>query len=307
MAPPDECKKVAVHGMKHETGHGMGRGACARLERFDGSGDVDCFLAHFEVVSQANAWTPETQLLQLPTVLDGGAFSFFRKLPVGQRDTVAKLKESLRAEYAACTLDTDYAFQLAGRRRNPGESIQDFGQAIMELSLKTYPTFSETQIDAVCRTHFINGVGEVIRMHLLMGTEKDESYRSLVKRARHLEQVLVHAPATTSVRRVREGDSSDGSDSLAQLQATVTQLASTVSDLTKKVSMMSVGDGRRSRAPSGPCPACGQTGHWRRECPGVRGDGAGAGQAWPAGMARSEIVCFKCKQRGHFARGCANF
>ena len=222
-------------------GPSMSKTTCAKLQRYDGSGDVDSFLAHFEVVAKANEWTKEVQLLQLPTALDGSAFNFFCKLSVAQRNTIDKLTECLKTEYSLCFLDTDYAAQLAVRRREPGESIQDFGEAILDLSQKTYKQFSETQIDAVCRTHFINGAGDLIRVHLLVVSQEDASYRDLVKRARHLEQVLApgarHMPA---VRQLMAGES-DASGGLVRLQETVTQLATTVNDLNKKVSEMAIG------------------------------------------------------------------
>ena len=143
-----------------------------KLQRYDGTGDVDAFLAHFEVVATANGWTKDVQLLQLPTALDGSAFNCYRKLPVDQRDTIVKLKDCLQTEFRQCFLDTDYAAQLAVRKREQGESLQDFGEAILDLSQKTYKKFNETQIDAVCRTHFINGVGDMIRVHLLVGSQE---------------------------------------------------------------------------------------------------------------------------------------
>ena len=56
------------------TGHSMSNTACAKLQRYTSSDDVDSFLAYFDVIAKANEWTKEIQLLQLPAALDGSAF-----------------------------------------------------------------------------------------------------------------------------------------------------------------------------------------------------------------------------------------
>ena len=46
-------------------------GGFAKLEKFDGQGNIERFLDHFDVVSRANGWAGAAQVLQLPTALKG--------------------------------------------------------------------------------------------------------------------------------------------------------------------------------------------------------------------------------------------
>ena len=272
--------------------------ACpVKLDRFDGSGDIDRFLAHFDVVAKANAWSPSVQLLQLPACLTGSAFDFFRRLPSPECATIDKLKETLRKEYDAQALETDYALLFAARKRQPGESMVDYSEALRSMGRKAYPTFSEQQLEILCRSHFINGVDEAVRVQLLVGGKDDETYRQLVRRARQLEQVM--APA--ALRRVQSFRGDDDTDMCMEMKRDVEKLTSAINALEKRVSELSV-RGRDSRRPPGPCPECGQNGHWRRECPKKGGD-----SGTHTREANRTVYCFKCRQPGHYARGCAHF
>ena len=257
------------------------------MEKFNGIDDVHRFLDHFDVVARANGWTLSVQGLQLPTALTGAAFDFYRTLPVEERDTVSKLKLALEKEYGTCALESDYAQMFASRRRQAGESLLDFGEALKSLGRKAYPSFSSAQLEKLCQTHFINGgLAEALRVQLLVGAGEHESYRELIARARRLEQVL----APSLVRAVASGNHPQVPCSeKTQLQ----KLTEAVSVLEQKVD--SLHNQRIAAKPQSPCSICGEKGHWSRQCP-KKNSGK-----------KEQIVCFKCQQPGHFARGCANF
>ena len=264
----------------------------AKLEKFDGLGNVERFLDHFDVIAKANGWSEAAQILQMPTGLTGAAFDFYRRLLPEERDTVTKLKTALANEFGAGALESDYALMFAGRRRQLRESLPDFGEALKDLARKAYPSFTTDQLEKLCKTNFINGgLDELLRVQLLVGTGADkESYRDLISRARRLEHVL----APSRVRRIPDEQDSE-------LKREVQKLTSVVAALEQKVAALAEPPGRKNQLPQTPCPVCGENGHWSRNCPKKT-------RLPETAVKRTDkIVCFKCKEPGHMARGCANF
>lgn len=271
---PDEKPVVVV---EPASGH-------AKLEKFDGLSDVDRFLDHFEVVARANNWNQDKQALQLPTALTGAAFDLYRRLAKDERDTVTKLRDALQKEFGTSALESDYALLFASRRRHPGETLADFGEALKTLGRKAYPKFADDQLELLCKTGFINGgLDENLRVQLLVGSgTTTESFRDLITRARRLEQVLSRG----RVAQISEQEH--------VLTGEVQRLAAMVSALGEKVEALSTAARTKPQSPGTPCPVCGQEGHWAKHCPKKK-------------KTTEAIVCFKCKQPGHMARGCANF
>ena len=279
---PDSKQDIELKSSSQAVGH-------AKLDKFDGVGDVERFLDHFDVVAQANHWNVEVQVLQLPTALTGVAFDFYRRLPVDERNTVAKLKAALAKEFGAGALESDYALLFVSRRRQVGESLSDFGEALKSLGRKAYPTFSDQQLDKLCQTHFVNGgLTEALRVQLLLGSTEKETFRELISRARRLEQVL----APSLVRAVGVGQDRAQAEADCVGQSQLQKLTEAVSALERKVEALQ----REPNKPQSPCPICGETGHWSRNCPKKKRN-----------EKSDKIICFKCKQPGHMARGCANF
>ena len=58
-------------------------------------GDLAQWLERFETCAAANNWNPDQQLARLPTFLDGRAYTLFRRLRPGQRDSFAHHRENL--------------------------------------------------------------------------------------------------------------------------------------------------------------------------------------------------------------------
>lgn len=252
-------------------------GGFAKLEKFDGQGSVERFLDHFDVVARANGWSEVVQALQLPTALSGAAFDFFRRLPSEEKQTISQIKSSLITEFSSTALESDYALLFVSRRRQPGEPVPDFGEALKCLAHKAYPSFKDEQIDSLCKTHFVNGLSEALRVQLLLGASPEESFRDLVSRARRLEQVF----APPAVRRMpAEQD---------DLRGDVAKLTEVVSALEQKVAALSVTKGT----------------NWRPRPP--RPPQQQAKNAGDESSQKKPIICYRCKQPGHMARGCANF
>ena len=160
--------KLSLYVAHHQEGAKVMACAPVKPDRFDGSGDVERFLAHFDVVSKANEWPEHVQFLQLPACLTGSAFDFYRQLPAGECTDIHTLKKALKAEYHTPALPTDYAIMLSKRTRMPGEIVMQYGEALKSLGRKEYANFTEDQLETVCRSTFLNNVDEAMRVQLLL-------------------------------------------------------------------------------------------------------------------------------------------
>ena len=272
-------------------------GGFAKVDKFDGQGSVERFLDHFDVVAEANGWTPEVQTLQLPTALCGHAVDFFRRLSADEKASVVALKAALRKEYSTIALESDYALFFVSRRRQPEEPLPEFGEALKTSARKAYPSFNDDQIESLCKTHFINGgLSDTLRAQLLLGGSPTESFRDLIARARRLEQVFApHA----AVRRVPMEDDA--------LRSEVQRLTSVVSSLEQKVEALSLAPRAQRRWQERRRPDRGsQVATATSAEGGAQGLDRGHLKSAEAGAPRRPI-CFRCKQPGHLARGCANF
>ena len=281
---PDDTKPEVLGAM----------GGFAKLDKFDGQGNVERFLDHFDVVARANGWTPAVQALQLPTALCGPAFDFFRRLPEKEKATARALQDSLREEYSVTALESDYALLFVSRKRHAEESLPDFGDALKTLARKAYPSFTDGQLESLCKTHFINGgMSDTLRAQLLLGGGPVESYRDLIARARRLEQVF----APTAVRRVPVEQ--DG------LRGELQRLTSMVSALEQKVDALSVHKNQYGAKRGQYGEKRGQYGakRWPDRAPQTET----SVKSVETGAQKNPVICFRCRQPGHMARGCANF
>ena len=231
------------------------RAPTMKPEKFDGTGDVDRFLDHFKVVGKANGWTDDEMALQLPACLTGAAFDFYRRLSDTNKSPLKELEASLRKEYEEAKVSTHYAQALSSQVKQSEETITAFSDRVQEAAKKAYPSFKATDLEEVCKSHFINGLPAGLRTQLLVepALEK-QTFRDLVRRARQLEQVLPSSGATAAVRKLDPEAATD-----SKLEKQVSDLTCTVNALSQQ--MEELLKMKMNKNAPGLCPGCRKGNH----------------------------------------------
>lgn len=107
------------------------RKPCLRPPTFDGSSQLDAFLAQFGVVAAANRWSERECGVQLATCLRGTTINILAGLEPGKR-----MFERQVAALRLCVQPPKKLFQqeFAARRQDAREYVQELGDALLRLA-----------------------------------------------------------------------------------------------------------------------------------------------------------------------------
>ena len=109
---------------------------------FDGTGDVCSFIAKVELYSSLKSYTGEKCAQALASKLQGPAFDVYLCLSSDDRKDASKITAELLKEFECGKRNREEALsELSKRKREIGESTQNFAYKILELVKLAYPKF----------------------------------------------------------------------------------------------------------------------------------------------------------------------
>ncbi|KAK3089863.1 hypothetical protein FSP39_007169 [Pinctada imbricata] len=127
--------------------------------RFDGKGDLTDFLVQFEQVAAWNEWTDTERATQILICLDGTAKQILSELTADKIGNYQAIRDFLINRFSPKERETAYRCEFKSRKRQKGESVQDYGYNLRRLALKGYPNIPYSAIETHVVDQFIQGIG----------------------------------------------------------------------------------------------------------------------------------------------------
>ena len=119
------------------------------------------FQVHFETVATWNGWMETEKGLQLATCLRGKAQKVLSELKPSQKSDYYTLTSVLAKRFNPPHRENAFRAVFRQRKRQPKESLMDYGCEVSLLAQKAYPEFPYEALDQVCREQFVRGLSDL--------------------------------------------------------------------------------------------------------------------------------------------------
>lgn len=154
-------------------------------EKYDGKRPWSNYKVHFRACKELNGWSDTEACIWLATCLTGNAVQVLGQNWSPEQCTYDELQTKLEKSFGPCSSAENYTMEFRGRRRRSNESLQDLGQALMQLVVMAYPGMNREAHDKLARDQFKDALED--------GELRSAIFRS---RPRNLEESVAAAVET---------------------------------------------------------------------------------------------------------------
>jgi hypothetical protein len=130
-----------------------------KLERFDGSGCLESFLAQFNNCASYNCWRDDERLAHLRSCLTGAGAQVLWDAGCDSIGSIDKLLKLMKNRYGSDGQAEKFRSELRLRRRKPGESLQSVFQDIRRLTALAFKGTSNETTEIVARDAIFGCIG----------------------------------------------------------------------------------------------------------------------------------------------------
>ena len=175
----------------------------AKLGTYDGSTNMDIYLAKFRICAEYFEWNNKDQLFQLKHSLEGAAVLVVHK--IGRDCTLDELVSVLTVQFGTQLSSERYRAEMRGRRRHPNESLQSLYQDLCRLKLLAFgigPSneFSETYL----RDIFVDALND-LELRKLILLQKPKTMEAALRIASRIEAIDISSNVIENKRQY-QGD-----------------------------------------------------------------------------------------------------
>ena len=244
----------------------------------------DDWLGHFESVAKVNGWDENTCLLWLEVRLTGKAHNAWRRLGMEAKAEYSTAIAALRKRFEPDSRREVYMAEFHTRKRNPGERWEELADNIRLLADKAFPELDEKAREQLSLDRYLTLLDKpdvVLGVRQRRPKSVDEAVSCTLEIESYMRTFTNHShhPVTS----VSENTTADAAVGAVEAKQDVTlemlrTLTTRLDRLERRVTLEEQPRGRPEKAER-------------------NSDRSHDGP----------IVCRKCKQEGHFARGCAAY
>ena len=126
-----------------------------RVPEYTGSSEWAAFWMQFSMVARSCDWDEATQLQQLLLALKGEALEYVAQLPQLVSQSLSSLKPTLEKRYGDYVLPETHRASLLNLRKQPKESLREYGARVRRLMSKAYPGMEGSTMYAAMEVEYL--------------------------------------------------------------------------------------------------------------------------------------------------------
>ena len=243
-------------------------------EIFNGDGNFTDWICHFESVAAVNGWSDQDKLLWIRVRLTEKAHVVYTRLSHETQQAYATTKEALCERFEPPSKRQLYKVEFESRSKRDKESWADFGDELLLLASKAFPDFEDKAREELALTRYLDQLSDP---QVSFGVKQriPKTIHEAVSSTIELETYLLKS-ASCNIRQVTQKEPGEET-TVAAIQSTQRGLMEMMQKLMGRVEQLELSSQRNKQLPRGSQPT-------RQMGP---------------------VVCRRCGQPGHFARGCA--
>jgi len=136
-------------------------------QTYDGSEDLDEYLAQFSIVAELNEWTYEIKSLFLASSIGGAARAILCELDAEKRRDYKSIVSALQNRYGSVQRAEIFRSRLQSRTLEKNETIPELAQSVKKLTRKAYPCATAEITEVLALDHFVDALPDSdIRLRL---------------------------------------------------------------------------------------------------------------------------------------------
>ena len=243
------------------------------LEPFSGTGTFSEWIEHFEAVAAINKWDDEAKLLWLRVRLVGGAQTAYGRLPAEAKASYGDLKKALKGRFEPEVLKERHLAQFQTRKKTKAEGWAEFADAVKLLTDKAYPELEDKARECLALNHYLSQIDSP-QLAFSVRQRQPKTVVEAVSATLEMESYLQPKPS-----RIAQVELEPETESvMASIQCQQKALLGALDKVMERLERLEAKCQEQSKVPS----------------------------RAPSGSNRKVVVCRKCYQEGHYARGCAS-